>query len=205
MILDLSVACSASLGAVLGWGILSPIAKKNGWAPGPVDSMETGVRGWLVWISIGFLLGDAIVRAVHESARFALRYYDNIRCQNSQARSVMTDSGEESSTQALMREETACDRESVSGNSVLRRNKAADLVSNQTVIFWLLGSTSLCILCIFLVFRQEVPIYLIVAAVAAALPLCLIVIQSAGETDQIPSNNLSKSCPLDKSCSPTAN
>lgn len=43
------------IGAILGWGVLSPIAKSRDWAPGPVESMETGVRGWLIWISIACL------------------------------------------------------------------------------------------------------------------------------------------------------
>jgi OPT family oligopeptide transporter len=40
------------LGACLGWGILSPLAKTRGWAPGPVDDWETGSKGWIVWISL---------------------------------------------------------------------------------------------------------------------------------------------------------
>ncbi len=40
------------LGAVVGWGILSPLAKYQGWAPGPVDDWLTGSRGWLVWTSL---------------------------------------------------------------------------------------------------------------------------------------------------------
>lgn len=55
MILDLPTSCSMMIGAILGWGVLSPIAKSRDWAPGPVESMETGVRGWLIWISIACL------------------------------------------------------------------------------------------------------------------------------------------------------
>ncbi|KAI0850221.1 OPT superfamily oligopeptide transporter [Daldinia vernicosa] len=49
------------LGAVVGWGILSPLAKFRGWAPGPVDDWEEGSRGWIVWISLAIMLADAIV------------------------------------------------------------------------------------------------------------------------------------------------
>lgn len=49
------------LGAILGWGILSPLAKRNGWAPGPVSNWETGAKGWIVWISLAIMLADALV------------------------------------------------------------------------------------------------------------------------------------------------
>jgi hypothetical protein len=37
IIIGPSVSAYIALGAVIGWGILSPVAKHNGWAPGPVD------------------------------------------------------------------------------------------------------------------------------------------------------------------------
>ena len=48
-------------GAVLGWGILSPLAKARGWAPGDVDSWEDGSKAWIVWISLAIMLADSIV------------------------------------------------------------------------------------------------------------------------------------------------
>lgn len=55
------VSAHMLLGAVIGWGILSPIAKKKGWAPGPVDQWQNGSQGWIIWIALGVLLGDSIV------------------------------------------------------------------------------------------------------------------------------------------------
>ncbi|KAK7752369.1 OPT superfamily [Diatrype stigma] len=49
------------LGAIVGWGILSPLAKHQGWAPGPIDDWETGSKGWIVWTSLAIMLADAIV------------------------------------------------------------------------------------------------------------------------------------------------
>ncbi|KAJ6145658.1 hypothetical protein N7470_009553 [Penicillium chermesinum] len=48
-------------GAVLGWGILSPLAKSRGWAPGPVDSWEDGSKAWIVWVSLAIMLADSLV------------------------------------------------------------------------------------------------------------------------------------------------
>ncbi|KAA8565910.1 hypothetical protein EYC84_009721 [Monilinia fructicola] len=49
------------LGAVVGWGILSPLAKNRGWASGPVSDWETGSKGWIVWISLAIMLADSVI------------------------------------------------------------------------------------------------------------------------------------------------
>ncbi|KZF25227.1 oligopeptide transporter-like protein [Xylona heveae TC161] len=49
------------LGAIIGWGFLSPLAKKKGWAPGPVADWETGSKGWIVWVSLSIMLVDSII------------------------------------------------------------------------------------------------------------------------------------------------
>lgn len=45
----------------VGWAILSPIAKKSGWAPGPVGDMSTGARGWILWVSLSVMCTDALI------------------------------------------------------------------------------------------------------------------------------------------------
>ena len=49
------------LGAVLGWAVLSPLAKYKGWASGDVGDWNTGSKGWIVWISLAIMLADAII------------------------------------------------------------------------------------------------------------------------------------------------
>ncbi|KAF2480149.1 oligopeptide transporter [Neohortaea acidophila] len=49
------------LGAVLGWAVLSPLAKFQGWASGDVSDWERGSKGWIVWISLAIMLADSIV------------------------------------------------------------------------------------------------------------------------------------------------
>ncbi|GAP92893.1 putative OPT superfamily oligopeptide transporter [Rosellinia necatrix] len=48
-------------GAVVGWGVFSPLAKHLGWAPGPVGDWDTGARGWIIWMSLSAMLADALV------------------------------------------------------------------------------------------------------------------------------------------------
>ncbi|KAF2773219.1 oligopeptide transporter [Teratosphaeria nubilosa] len=49
------------LGALLGWAVLSPLAKYQGWASGDVGDWNTGSKGWIVWVSLAIMLADAIV------------------------------------------------------------------------------------------------------------------------------------------------
>ncbi|KAI1106763.1 OPT superfamily oligopeptide transporter [Jackrogersella minutella] len=49
------------IGAIVGWGILSPLAKHRGWAPGSIDDWESGSKGWIVWTSLAIMLADAVV------------------------------------------------------------------------------------------------------------------------------------------------
>lgn len=57
-----AVAFHMFAGAVVGWAIFSPIAKKQGWAPGNVDDWENGSRGWIIWISLAALLADCLIK-----------------------------------------------------------------------------------------------------------------------------------------------
>lgn len=46
---------------LVGWGILSPLSKYSGWAPGPVGDMTTGARGWILWTSLAIMCTDSLV------------------------------------------------------------------------------------------------------------------------------------------------
>ncbi|KAH9893724.1 OPT superfamily oligopeptide transporter [Xylariomycetidae sp. FL2044] len=62
------------LGAVVGWGILSPLAKYRGWAPGSIDDWETGSKGWIVWTSLAIMLADAVVSLSYIALRPLVQY-----------------------------------------------------------------------------------------------------------------------------------
>ncbi|CAK7228295.1 OPT super [Sporothrix curviconia] len=63
------------LGAIVGWAILSPLAKYHGWAPGPIEDWETGSKGWIVWISIAIMLADGIVSLGHVAIQSAIQFW----------------------------------------------------------------------------------------------------------------------------------
>ena len=60
-IMGLNTTSSMLLGTILGWCILSPLAKHHGWAPGPAGDYTDGARGWLIWISLAIMLSDSCV------------------------------------------------------------------------------------------------------------------------------------------------
>ena len=39
-------------GAIFGWGLLGPIAKAKGWAPGPIHDQETGAKGYFSLVTL---------------------------------------------------------------------------------------------------------------------------------------------------------
>ncbi|KAJ6513194.1 OPT oligopeptide transporter protein-domain-containing protein [Mycena sanguinolenta] len=61
IIMGFPTTLSMSLGMLLGWGILSPLSKLSGWAPGPVGDMTDGARGWILWTSLAIMCADSLV------------------------------------------------------------------------------------------------------------------------------------------------
>ncbi|KAF7320213.1 hypothetical protein MKEN_00805800 [Mycena kentingensis (nom. inval.)] len=62
-----STTVSMALGMIVGWGILSPISKLSGWAPGPVGDMTNGARGWILWTSLAIMCSDSLVSLMKDS------------------------------------------------------------------------------------------------------------------------------------------
>ncbi|MBI4705769.1 MAG: OPT/YSL family transporter [Deltaproteobacteria bacterium] len=54
------VGASLLAGAVVAWGALGPVASRLGWAPGPVMSMTSGPRGWLLWVGVAIMLAEGM-------------------------------------------------------------------------------------------------------------------------------------------------
>ncbi|KAK7678572.1 hypothetical protein QCA50_018444 [Cerrena zonata] len=61
IIMGFPTTLSMNLGMLVGWGILSPLSKHKGWAPGPVGDMTSGARGWILWTSLAIMCTDSLV------------------------------------------------------------------------------------------------------------------------------------------------
>jgi uncharacterized oligopeptide transporter (OPT) family protein len=54
------VSLSLVAGAIVGWGLLAPLVRSQGWAPGPVMSYVNGARGWILWTGVAIMLAEAL-------------------------------------------------------------------------------------------------------------------------------------------------
>ncbi|KAF2276629.1 OPT superfamily oligopeptide transporter [Westerdykella ornata] len=181
------------LGAIVGWGILSPLAKSRGWAPGPVSDWTTGSKGWIVWISLAIMLVDslislgwlilrptiAIARAYYPILRETLREHtwtDILRL-NISPKQGYTPISDPSSTLKPHAEPDA---------------PPSHLISNRTTIIGLFLSLILCILAIHISFPSLIPLPLTLLSLLLALLLSIMGVRALGETDLNPVSGISK-------------
>jgi uncharacterized oligopeptide transporter (OPT) family protein len=205
------------LGAVVGWGILSPLAKNRGWAPGPVGDWESGSKGWIVWISLAIMLADAVVSlgylAFRSGRQNLPQLRDALQLQLVPGR-VKTLLGRRphagyAPIDNVVNGDSAVPvsgpRDSTDSNdaddllpSELEEEKELDdapldqQVSDRLVAIGLVLSILFCILCIHIVFGNLVPLYATVTAVFMALVLSIMGVRALGETDLNPVSGISK-------------
>lgn len=196
-----------TIGAIVGWGILSPLAKSRGWAPGDVDDWEHGSKGWIVWISLAIMLVDAVVSLAYVALRplYSKSLADAIASlrhrieqhgvaafwkQRSYDYSLLHNHEDEpdSPQNATMDDGT----QSVCEVEEQDDAPPEQLISNRLVSVGLLASVSLCVLTVHLVFGDLVPLYATFIAVLMALVLSIMGVRALGETDLNPVSGISK-------------
>ncbi|KAL1724312.1 OPT oligopeptide transporter protein-domain-containing protein [Schizophyllum commune] len=79
IIMGFPTTLSMNLGMFVGWAILSPISKHNGWAPGPVGDMTTGARGWILWTSLAIMCTDSLVSLLPVIYEYIVDVYFRLR------------------------------------------------------------------------------------------------------------------------------
>ncbi|UNI19730.1 OPT super, variant 2 [Purpureocillium takamizusanense] len=197
------------IGAVVGWGLLSPLAKVKGWAPGPVDDWEHGSKGWIVWISLAIMLVDAVVSLGYialqpllgrrllvliEPLRLRLRARGGItslfgRSSHHYAPlSDRDDDGRQASRPASARDRSDCGKSNSDDDDAPPEHR----IGGRLVAVGLVLSILLCVLTIHVVFGDLVPLYATVTAVLMALVLSIMGVRALGETDLNPVSGISK-------------
>ncbi|KAE8453362.1 hypothetical protein EG329_010223 [Mollisiaceae sp. DMI_Dod_QoI] len=202
------------LGAIVGWGILSPLAKNRGWAPGPVDDWEKGSKGWIVWISLAIMLADSVISLGYiafapivthgpeylSEARRKIKKRDwkglfHIGPRQNRTGYTQIQGREEVSTPL---EETApSPGGSNSSDEEIKDLPEPDapnehLVNNSTVWIGMVLSVVFCVATIRIVFGALVPLYATITAVLMALILSIMGVRALGETDLNPVSGISK-------------
>ncbi|KAK5693090.1 OPT superfamily [Elasticomyces elasticus] len=202
------------LGAVLGWAVLSPLAKSQGWASGDVGDWNTGSKGWIVWVSLAIMLADAIaslgwlilrptiwytriygpvvVRGVREKglARFCSSM---IRGKGSRGYSPvdLNDDPSPSTTNGGGGPLTK------TGSHLLEPEEEYDappshLIGWKTTSIGLLASLAFCIFAVQYSFKGMISIPLTTLALLLALVLSIMGVRALGETDLNPVSGISK-------------
>uniref|UniRef100_A0A0D2Y8M3 Oligopeptide transporter n=1 Tax=Fusarium oxysporum (strain Fo5176) TaxID=660025 RepID=A0A0D2Y8M3_FUSOF len=193
------------LGAVVGWGILSPLAKSRGWAPGDVDDWERGSKGWIIWISLAIMLADAIVSLAYVALRgiFTSQKVTGImsslrqRVQEHGVSGLWKNLSHDYSPLLSNETEPAQRRYGANGYAPIQDDDEEDAPPHQRigprmVTIGLLASIALCVLTIHLVFGDLVPLYATTIAVLMALVLSIMGVRALGETDLNPVSGISK-------------
>ncbi|ORY63967.1 OPT oligopeptide transporter protein-domain-containing protein [Pseudomassariella vexata] len=209
------------LGAVVGWGILSPLAKYRGWTPGKVDDWETGSKGWIVWISLAIMLADSVISLGYIAFRPLVQQgpaflaETKLRFDQGGLMNVFrprpgprpggytaigddetdprSSSGQRSSSSELLPSPTFARRD----DHDLRAWDYDDAppeqqVGNKTVSFGLVSAILVCVASIHITFGDLVPLYANVIAVLMALLLSIMGVRALGETDLNPVSGISK-------------
>jgi uncharacterized oligopeptide transporter (OPT) family protein len=207
-------------GVIVGWAILSPLAKYKGWAPGPVDDWEHGSRGWILWVSMATLLADCLINlgwlvlrplmrhplyhSLQQSGPWALppvnlysilkNWYDAESLPPLAEESFLLSTGElpHPPDPADSPDDLHSDRLASrrESDSSYAQHKLSSL-TNNTLRVLLLFAVILCISGTKYVFGNLVPVYAIVFAVAVSLPFSVMGIRALGETDYNPISGIS--------------
>jgi OPT family oligopeptide transporter len=193
-------------GAVLGWGILSPLAKARGWAPGPVDSWDDGSKAWIVWISLAIMLADSLVslgwlllkpivaRSTGWIAWFRstrVGQWIALRLQSHQ-HSYINYSALESENHPLTHEQDDNQMHGAQAEEEEEDAPPSQLISTRTVVILLPLTLLLNVVCMHIVFGDIISPLLSTLATLLAVLLSIMGVRALGETDLNPVSGISK-------------
>ena len=188
------------LGAIVGWGILSPLAKSRGWAPGPVFDWTTGSKGWIVWVSLAIMLADSVVSlgwlVLRPLILYGPSYHRDIRERISRKGFVSAfhiNRLKKGNYTALAPSGTSSSQaDSKNLHDAAEPDAPPEhLVPTRTVLVLLTISIIICILSIRYVF-PPIPFGAIILSIILALLLSLMGVRALGETDLNPVSGISK-------------
>ena len=195
-------------GAVLGWGLLSPLAKNNGWAPGEVDDWEHGSKGWIVWVSLAVMLADSLVNIgwlvlrplIHYGPQWMANARDRVH--RGDIRSVVTPKAIYS---RLQDSETSTDLTHLNSDHTQEHSSRSfggaktgaeepsepdappeHLVSNRIVFGGFIISVALCVAGVHIAFPDIIPVWATFLSILFSLILSLMGVRALGETDLNP-------------------
>ncbi|KAJ5940853.1 hypothetical protein N7516_001021 [Penicillium verrucosum] len=194
-------------GAVLGWGVLSPLAKTRGWAPGPVKDWDNGSQAWIVWISLAIMLADSLVSLgwlllkpiVNHSPRWIARFRSTqagqwiaLRLQSSQ-HSYINYSALETEPDLLSHDNDDAHHTPITTSEEEEEDAPpSQLISTRTVVILLPLTLLLNVACMHFAFGEIISPFLSALATLLAVLLSIMGVRALGETDLNPVSGISK-------------
>ncbi|KAG8628876.1 hypothetical protein KVT40_002741 [Elsinoe batatas] len=192
------------LGAVIGWGILSPLAKHKGWAPGPVSDWEKGSKGWIVWVSLAIMLADAIISlgwlVLRPTINLIRQHGPSIR--DSYRRGTFRQDLHRIIRPDRLKDYSPLPFDSSSDDTRTSVKKPSDdedpdappehLIGARVTSVGLVLSLLVCVLAVHYTFAGLIPLPLTLLALLLALLLSIMGVRALGETDLNPVSGISK-------------
>ncbi|WEW54936.1 OPT super [Emydomyces testavorans] len=190
------------VGAIIGWGILSPLAKSKGWAPGPVNDWENGSKGWIVWISLAIMLADSVMNlgwlVLRPIIHYAPGVFRTLQYQLNQTgflKAPFMDSPDSRQGYIAINSEN-CAQYQLSDISKRDRDDddapPSQLISMRTVAIFLPLTLVLNVICMHIAFGSIITPFLSSLATLLALVLSIMGVRALGETDLNPVSGISK-------------
>jgi OPT family oligopeptide transporter len=194
-------------GAILGWGILSPLAKHQGWASGDVSDWNSGSKGWIVWVSLAIMLADAIVSLGWLVLRPLISYgrlYGPDFAQNVKQKGLKRHIADLANPRSRGYAQVSLSDSPAHGSNGPAKPSPADddeeeydappehLIGVKTTIFGLVLSLAFCVFAVQYSFRGMISITLTLFALVLALLLSIMGVRALGETDLNPVSGISK-------------
>ncbi|KAF2690242.1 OPT superfamily oligopeptide transporter [Lentithecium fluviatile CBS 122367] len=190
------------LGAVVGWGVLSPLAKHKGWAPGPVSDWTNGSKGWIVWISLAIMLADSLVSLgwlfLRPLVVVACLYYPSAKVvwQSHTWKELVTLNITRKQAYTQLSDGTSTNPLAAVKKHLNEDNELdappEHLISTRTTIIGLILSLVACMLGVHVSFPNMIPFPLTILALILALFLSVMGVRALGETDLNPVSGISK-------------
>lgn len=201
MIMHQMTTAHMFLGAIISWAILAPIAKLNGWAPGPIEDWDTGAQGWVIWVALGVILGDSIVGICWMFIHPILRKVGERNPELHNPRLIpflrglphfgaRTESGFGTSPPSegcQHNEQTPLlgsnFGRNISSSTTERAEPKEQTLHGRMIFYWLGGIILLCVITNWYLFGRLLQIWEIMLSIAMIFPLGMASIRSMGETD----------------------
>ncbi|KAI1321735.1 hypothetical protein EDD11_000011 [Mortierella claussenii] len=188
VIMGFPTTASMLLGCIVGWGILSPVVTKKQWVTGPVGSSTSGARGWILWISLGVMIAEAVVSLLGVIVLSLISHYRRRTREKRRAE-----------RRAALEASAAQTGAEVDAFSELEEDLADEdapidqLVPLKVWVCGLLLSSALCLLLIWVVFKdQHMPVYATLLAVVLGCILSVLGVRALGSTDLNPVSGIGK-------------